>query len=152
MPGLGGFDLVAEDEAGAGIAGAGGGELVAERGEGLGAPGRGERVEPDEQFAGAGDDAAGGGERVGLVAGAGVVAVQGAGERGFGVAGGHLDGVGDLLDLGVQADHVRGERAERDPGRDGRRGLLGVAEVVPGGLDRGGRRVDDLVAEAGGTR
>ncbi len=45
-----GFDLVAEDEVGAGIAGAGGGELVAERGQGLGAAGR-ERVEPDEQFA-----------------------------------------------------------------------------------------------------
>ena len=42
-----GIDLVAQDEIGAGIAGAGGGELVAQGGEGLGAPGRGERVEPD---------------------------------------------------------------------------------------------------------
>ena len=36
---------------------------------------------------------------------------------------GHPDGVGDLLDLGIQADHVRGELAERDPSRDGRGGL-----------------------------
>ena len=120
---------VAQDEVGAGIADAGGGELVAERGEGLGAPGRGERVEPDEQLAGAGADVAGDGQcladqRVGLVAGAGVVAVQGAGQGGFGVIGGHPDGVGDLLGLGVQADHVRGEGAERDPGRDGRRGRV----------------------------
>ena len=68
------------------------GELVAEGGEGLGPPGGGERVEPDEQLAGAGDDVAGGGEgfadqRVCLVAGAGVVAVQAAGQEGFGVAG-----------------------------------------------------------------
>ena len=32
-----GFDLVVQDETGAGVAGAGGGELVAERGEGRGA-------------------------------------------------------------------------------------------------------------------
>jgi hypothetical protein len=87
-------------------------------------PGCGERVEPDEQFAVAGLDVAGDGEcladhGVGLVAGAGVVAVQGAGQAGFGVVGGHPDGVGDLLDLGVQLDHVRGQHAERDPGRDG---------------------------------
>jgi hypothetical protein len=58
-----------------------------------GPPGRGERVEPDEQLAVAGADVAGGGEgfadqRVCFVAGAGVVAVQGAGQEGFGVAGG----------------------------------------------------------------
>src|SRR6202042_135245 len=52
--------------------------------------GRGERVEPDEQDAGAGMDVAGDGEGladqgVGLVAGAGVVPVQGAGQGGFGV-------------------------------------------------------------------
>jgi hypothetical protein len=75
-----GFDLVAQDEAGAWVAGAGGGELVAERGQGLGAPGCGERVEPDEQFAVTRTDVAGGGEgladqRVCLVAGAGVVPV-----------------------------------------------------------------------------
>jgi hypothetical protein len=33
-----GFDVVAQDEPGAGVAGAGLGELVAEGGEGLGAP------------------------------------------------------------------------------------------------------------------
>ncbi len=80
-----GFDLVAQDEIGAGVAGASGAELVAERGEGLGAPWGGERVEPDQQFAVAGLDVAGGGEcfadeGAGLVACAGVVAVQGAGE------------------------------------------------------------------------
>ena len=57
--------------------------------------GRGERVEADEQFAVTGMDVAGGGEGfadqcVGLVAGAGVVAVQGAGQGGFGVVCGHL--------------------------------------------------------------
>ena len=56
-----GFDLVAEDEIGAGLAGAGGGELVAELGQGLGASGGGERVKPDEELAGAGADVAGGG-------------------------------------------------------------------------------------------
>ncbi len=57
-----GFDFVAQDETGAGVAGLGLVELVAERGEGLGAPGGGERVEPDEQLAGAGVDVAGGGD------------------------------------------------------------------------------------------
>jgi hypothetical protein len=83
--GSAGFDLVSEDEAGAGIAGASGGELVAEGGQGLGAPRRGERVEPDEQLAVTGLDVAGAGEGfadqgVCLVAGAGVVYVQGAGQ------------------------------------------------------------------------
>jgi hypothetical protein len=68
------FDLVALDEIGAGIAGLNLVELVAE-GERLGPPEGGERVEPDEQLAGAGADVAGDGEglagqRVGLVAGA----------------------------------------------------------------------------------
>jgi hypothetical protein len=54
----GGFDLVAQDEVGAGIAGLGLVELVAEDGEGLGAPGCGEPVEPDEQLAGARADVA----------------------------------------------------------------------------------------------
>ena len=36
---------------------------------------------------------------------------------------------GDLLGLGVQADHVRGEGAERDPGRDGRRGRVRFLEL-----------------------
>jgi hypothetical protein len=130
-------------------------ELVAERGEGLGAPGRGERVEPDEQSAVTEADVAGDGQcfadqGAGLVAGAGVVAVQGAGQGGLGVIGGHTDGVGDLLGLGVQPDHVRGEVAERDPGRDGRRGLVCFLQVAPGGLDRGGQRVDHLVADVGG--
>jgi hypothetical protein len=42
-----------------------------------------------------------------LVADAGVVAAQCAGQEGFGVVGGHPDGVGDLLDLGLEPDHVR---------------------------------------------
>jgi len=46
-----GLDVVAQDEIGAGVAGAGLGELVAEGGEGVGAPWGGERVEPDEEFA-----------------------------------------------------------------------------------------------------
>ena len=83
------FDLVAQDKAGAGVAGLGLVELVAEGGEGVGSPGRGERVEADEQFAVAGLDVAGNTEcfaddRAGLVAGAGVVAEQGAGQGGFG--------------------------------------------------------------------
>jgi DDE family transposase len=119
-----GFDLVAEDEVGAGIAALGLVELVAEGGQGLGAPGRGERVEPDEQFAGAGPDVAGGGEGfadegVCLVAGAGVVAVQGAGQGGFGVVGGHPDGVGDLLGLGVQAHRPAPDGGGPDGGAPG---------------------------------
>ena len=67
------LDFVAEREIGAGVAGADGGELAAERGQGLGAPRGGERVEADEQLAGAGADVAGGGkgfadERVCLIA------------------------------------------------------------------------------------
>ena len=82
-----GFDLVAQDEIGAGVAACGLVELVAEGGECLGSPGGGERVEADEQFAVTGMDVAGGGEGladegVGFVAGAGVVAVQGAGQGG----------------------------------------------------------------------
>jgi hypothetical protein len=50
-----GFDLIAQDEIGAGVAGLGLVELVTDGGQGLGPPGRGERVEPDEQFAVAGD-------------------------------------------------------------------------------------------------
>src|ERR1700678_4424590 len=150
-----GFDLVAQDEAGAGITGAGGGELVAEPGEGLRAAGRAKRVEPDEQLAVTGADITGGGECLAdqcvcLVAGAGVVAVQGAGQGGFGVVGGHPDGVGDLLGLGVQADHVRGQGAERDPGRDGRRGLVRFPELAPGGFHGGIQGVDHLVAQVGG--
>ena len=75
-----------QEEIGARIAGLGLVELVAEGGQCLGAARGGERVEPDEQLAVAGDDIAGGGEGfadegVGFVAGAGVVAVQGAGQE-----------------------------------------------------------------------
>ena len=127
-------------------------ELIAERCEGLGPAGGGERVEPDEQLAGAGDDVAGAGEGfadqgVCLVAGAGVVAVQRPGQRGFGVVGGHPDGVGDLLDLGLQADHVRGDLVEADAGGNGRCGVLGGLESGPGGFDRGVQRVDHLVGD-----
>jgi hypothetical protein len=78
------------------------------------------------------------------------VAVQGAGQRSFGAVGSHPDGVGDLLDLGVQADPVRGEVAGRDPGGDGRRGLVGVLQLQVGCRNRDGQRVDHLVAEVGG--
>ena len=45
-------------------------------------------------------------EGVGFVARAGVAAVQGAGQDGLGVAGGHPDGVGDELGLGVPSASV----------------------------------------------
>ena len=151
-----GLDLVAQGEVGAGIGASGLVELVAEGGQRLGAPGGGERVEPDEQVAGAGVDVAGGGqgladERVCLVAGAGVVPVQGAGEYGLGVIGGHPDGVGDLLGLGVQPDHVRGEIAEPDPGGGGRGGGLGGFQFVIGGLDGGVELVELLVSQERGV-
>ena len=100
-----GFDLVAQDEIGAGVVACGLVELVAEGGECLGPARGGERVEPDEQFAVAGDDVTVGDngfadEGVGLVASAGVVPVQRAGEGSFRVLGGHPDRVGDLLHLG----------------------------------------------------
>lgn len=57
-----GFDLVVQDEVGAGVAGAGGVELVAEGGQGAGAPRCGQRFEPHVQGALAGLDVAGGGE------------------------------------------------------------------------------------------
>jgi hypothetical protein len=80
-----GFDSVAQDEIGAGVAGLGLVELVAKGGQCLGPPGRGEGVEPDEQLAITGADVAGVGEGLAdegvcLVAGAGVVAVQRPGE------------------------------------------------------------------------
>ena len=150
-----GLDLVAEGEIGAGVASLGGVELVAEGGEGLGAAGCGERVEADEQFAVAGDDVTGGGEGfadegAGLVAGPGVVAVQGAGQGHFRVVGGHPDGMGDLLDLGVQADHVGGKVAEPDPGRDGCRGLPGFFQLPVCGPDRGAGLVEHLVGDGDG--
>src|SRR5260370_25722335 len=82
------FDLVAQDEAGAGVAGAGGVELIAQGGEGSGAPGRGERVEPHSQDAVAGGDVAAGGGGFadhggGFGARAGAGAVQGAGRHGL---------------------------------------------------------------------
>jgi hypothetical protein len=100
-------DFVAQGKRGAGVAGLGVVELGAERGEGAGAVGRGERVEPHLQGPVVGGDVAAGGEGfadegAGLVAGAGVVPVQGAGQDGLGVAGGRPDGVGDQLDLGLQ--------------------------------------------------
>ena len=77
------FDLVVQGELGAGVAGGGGVELVAQGGEGAGPAGRGQRVEPDGQGGAVGDDVAAGGkgfadQGVCLVAGAGVMAVQGA--------------------------------------------------------------------------
>jgi hypothetical protein len=42
----------------------------------------------------------------------------------FRVLGGHPDGAGDLLDLGLQPGHVRGDLAEADAGGDGGRGVL----------------------------
>src|SRR5271157_4165405 len=56
------FDLVAQGELGAGVAGGGGVELVAQGGEGAGSAGRGQRVEPDGQGGAAGDDVAAGGK------------------------------------------------------------------------------------------
>ena len=56
------FDLVAQDELGAGVAGLGRIELGAEGGDGAGSARGGERVEPDGQGFAAGDDVAAGGE------------------------------------------------------------------------------------------
>jgi len=44
------FDLVAQEEIGARVAGLGLVELVADGGEGVGPAGRGERVEPDSSW------------------------------------------------------------------------------------------------------
>jgi hypothetical protein len=43
-----------------------------------------------------------------------------------------------------------GQRAERDPGRNGRRHLVHLVQLAPGGLDRSGQGVDDLVGQVGG--
>ena len=59
----------------------------------------------------------------------------GAVEEGLGVIGRHPDGVGDLLGLGVQPDHVRGQVAEPDPGGGSRGGSLGRFQLVIGGPD-----------------
>src|SRR5512135_1617102 len=52
------FDLVVQDELGAGVAGLGRVELGAEGGDGAGSARGGERVEPDGQGFAAGDDVA----------------------------------------------------------------------------------------------
>jgi hypothetical protein len=136
----------------AGVAGFGGVELLAQGCRCLGAPGGGELVEPDEQLAVAGVDVAGDREGLadqgaGFVFGAGVAACQGAGQGGLGVVGGHPDGVGDLLGLGVQPHHVRGQLAEPDPSRDRRGGGLGGTVLGAGGLHRGVELVDLLVGD-----
>ncbi len=68
---------------------------------------------------------------VGLVVGAGVVAVQHPGEGSLGVAGGHPDGAGDLLDLGVQHDG-----AGRDVTEPGPRGRAAAAARAASALAR----------------
>jgi hypothetical protein len=78
------------------------------------------------------------------------VAVEVAGESGFGVVGGHPDRVGDLLGLGVEPHHVRGEVAELDAGGSGCRGGFGVAQFAIGGLDWGLQGVEQLVGEEDG--
>ena len=89
-------------------------------------------------------------EGVGFVAGAGVAAVQGAGQDGLGVAGGHPDGVGDELGLGVQLDHVRVVLGERDFRGDGPGGCLGGGQVAAGGVDGGVEPGQGLVGDHGG--
>ena len=153
------FDLVAQGERGAGVTGSGGVELGAERGEGAGAAGRSERVEPHLQDGVARDDVAAGGEGFadegeGFVGGAGVGPVQGAGQDGLGVAGGHPDGVGDQLGLGVQPDLPGVVLAERDFRRGGfdvrPGGLKPGAGGVRGGVQPGEHLVRDHGAGAGG--
>src|SRR6266851_1935729 len=149
-----GFGFVTQEEVCSGVAGLGLVEQVAEGGERAGAPWRGEGVEADEHLAVAGDDVAGGeqgfaDQGVCLVACAGVVAVQGGGQGGFGVVGGHPDGVGDLLDLGFESDHVGGQVAEADPGREGSRGVFSCGEFPVGGPGRRVQGVDHLIGEAG---
>src|SRR6266851_5410476 len=144
---------------GSGVAGSGGAELLAEGGQGAGAAGCGQRVQADVQGGAADGDVAAGvqgfaDEGVGFVAGAGVAAVQGAGQDGLGVAGGHPDGVGDELGLGVQFHHGGVVLCERYFRGDGPGGGLGGVQAAAGGLDRGvepgERRVGDHDAGPGG--
>jgi hypothetical protein len=58
-----------------------------------------------------------------------------------------IRGVGDLLDLGFQADHVRVDLAEADAGGDGGRGVGGGVEFSPGGLGRGVQGVEHLAGD-----
>jgi len=58
------------------------------------------------------------------------VALQAAGQEGFGVAGGHPDGVGDLLDLALQAGHVRGDLGSRHSDLLVPQAGIGYASVV----------------------
>ena len=55
----------------------------------------------------------------------------GRGQEGFGVVGSHPDGVGELLDFGLQANHVRVDLAEADAGGNGGRRVLGGLEFGP---------------------
>src|SRR5450759_3489617 len=103
-----GFDLVAQDEVGAGVTGLGGGEVLTQlRDRGSGAT-RGEGVEPDGQRAIPGVDVTAAGQRltdqdVGFVVRAGVPGVDtdGSGQGGGGVERGDTDRVADQLGLDV---------------------------------------------------
>src|SRR5674476_1263964 len=104
-----GFDLVAQDEVGAGEMSLGGDEVFTQLCDGSGGAAGRQRVEPDSQRAVAGVDVATAGQRLAdegvcFVVGAGVAGVDadGAGQRGGGVEGGDTDGMGDQLGLYVQ--------------------------------------------------
>jgi hypothetical protein len=77
-----------------------------------------------------------------------VAAVQGVGQGGFGAAGGHPDGVGDLLDLGFQPDGpCRGDLAQGTRAGTAAGGVGDGLAFPPGGFDRGVQGVDHLVGD-----
>ncbi|HUK67158.1 MAG TPA: hypothetical protein VLW50_00115 [Streptosporangiaceae bacterium] len=119
-----------------------------------GAAGRGERVQADGEGAVRGGDVAAGGEGfadqgVRFVVCAGVGAVQRAGQDGLGVIGGHPDGVGNQLGLGIQPDQVRVVLRQRDLRGDGLGGRLGIFEPLAGCGDRGVEPGELLVGDEG---
>ena len=109
-----GFDLVAQDEVGAGVTSSGGGEVLAQLCDsGGGAPGR-QGVQADGQDTVVGVDVAAAGQRLtgqgecfAVGAGAPGVDADGPGEGGGGVERGDANRVGDELGLYVQDSDLR---------------------------------------------
>ncbi len=81
------------------------------------------------------------GEAAGFVLGSGVVGGEEAGQRGFGVVGGHADGVVESFAFTVVDDGVGMDLPEGDPGGDGPGVFFEGFDVVEGvgvGRDQGG--------------
>src|SRR5665811_714809 len=131
-----GFDLVEQDEVGAGVSSSGGCEVFTQLRDSGGSPPGRQGVQPDGQHAVVGVDVSAAGEGLAdegvcFVVGAGVAGVDAdvSGQGGGGVERGDADGVADQLGLDVQDLLAGVDLAQRKSGRDGPVGALGGVQV-----------------------